>query len=234
MSARARQIERFFIDHYTRLKAGDIPSFKIQFYPYANLNHTVRVRQGKVVVRISDILSDAPAEVVGAVLAILLYRLFRRSVPLHQRQLYRAYVSGESVRQQTRHVQATRGRKQLTSPAGRAFNLVPLFEALNAAYFQGQLRVRHLAWSRRRSRTALGHYDSIHDAIVINRRLDHASVPQFVLEYVLYHEMLHAHLRDDSCRGRRRLHHRSFREAEKKFCQYAQAVQFISDRYANS
>lgn len=234
MNAPAQQIEQLFIDHYTRLKEGEIPSFKIQFYPYANLNHTIRVRQGKVVVRISDILSDAPAEVVGAVLAILLYRLFRRSVPRQDRQLYQAYVSGESVRHRIRHVQATRGRKQLTPPAGHIFNLVHLYDELNAAYFQGQLRVRHLSWSRRRSRTVLGHYDAIHDAIVINRRLDHASVPRFVLEYVLYHEMLHAHLHDDSCVGRRRMHHRAFREAEQKFCRYAQAVEFISARYANS
>jgi hypothetical protein len=43
----------------------------------------------------------------------------------------------------------------------------------------------------------------VHDAIVISRTLDSAEIPQFILEYVLYHEMLHVRHAPRLINGRR-------------------------------
>ncbi len=84
-----------------------------------------------------------------------------------------------------------------------------------------------LVWSQRRHRTVLGHYDPAHDAIVLNRGLDDHQVPAWVLEYVLFHEMLHAHLGEQTCGGQRFVHHAEFREAEKRFVEFDKAKKFI-------
>lgn len=220
-------LEHFFREHYERLKGGPVPPFSIQFYPYRNLNHTIRIRQGRILVRLSDVLADAPLEVVTAILAILLGKLFRKPVAPSCRETYRRYILLEPVRQKTRRLQQMRGQKHLTSPRGRFFDLAEIFAQLNDQYFSGSLQVRRLSWSRQRSIRTLGHYDPAHGTIVVSRRLDEPSIPRCVVEYVVYHEMLHAFLGDRTCDGRRRAHHRAFREAEPRFEHHAEAQRFL-------
>ena len=51
---------------------------------------------------------------------------------------------------------------------------------------------RSRAWLERRAwRTQLGCFDPALNQIVLNRRLDHGAIPEYVVAYVLYHEMLH-------------------------------------------
>jgi len=48
-----------------------------------------------------------------------------------------------------------------------------------------------MSWSPSKTRRILGHYDPAHNAIVISRIFDHASIPRYAVEYIVYHEMLH-------------------------------------------
>ena len=67
---------------YTRLGCqGRPPQFVVEFYPYANLMHTIRVREEVAQVRLCDALRGAPLEVFEAAAAILLSRVYRRRAP---------------------------------------------------------------------------------------------------------------------------------------------------------
>ncbi len=60
-----------------------------------------------------------------------------------------------------------------------------------------------------------GTYDPKHHLIRINRLLDHPAVPATFLSFLVYHEHLHAVLPPHyDASGRRRAHHRAFRQAE--------------------
>ena len=39
----------------------------VQFFPFANVNNTIRLREGKLLVRLSDLLEGAPDPVLCAV-----------------------------------------------------------------------------------------------------------------------------------------------------------------------
>jgi len=69
--------------------------------------------------------------------------------------------------------------------------------------------------------------DGILDQILINPRLDRAEVPAFVVEYVLYHEMLHVKhpLRAASCGLQ--AHSAEFRREEKRFLECERARRFL-------
>jgi hypothetical protein len=95
--------------------------------------------------------------------------------------------------------------------------LEALFRELNARYFQGELPLPHLGWSRRASRTLLGHYDPVHNAVVLSRVLDRPCVPVDAVRYVLFHEMLHVRYPAEHRQGRRCIHTKEFREAEQMF-----------------
>lgn len=223
-------LERTFQENYRRLKGQAAPSFSVQFYPYRNLTNTIRSRDGCILVRISDILEEAPEPILSALIVILLHKLCRRRVPSAQLAVYRGYVNEPEVRAKTDATRRLRGRKHFGTPAGEIFDLARLFEQLNTEYFDRRVEVAHLSWSLRVSRRVLGHFDPAHRAIVINRKLDHPLVPESVVQYVLYHEMLHALFGiEHSAEGRRHCHHARFRQEERRFAHYARAQQFIRE-----
>ncbi len=86
-----------------------------------------------------------------------------------------------------------------------------------------------LRWSRHRSRTMLGHFDSAHNTIMISRRLDSPRLPRYVIEYLIYHEMLHLKYPVEYCDGRRRVHSRQFRGDERRFRRYEQARRALKE-----
>ncbi len=68
--------DRIFHRIFTRLGCqGRPPNFVVELYPYANLAHTMRLRQETAHVRLSDILRDAPVPVIEAAAAILLAQM---------------------------------------------------------------------------------------------------------------------------------------------------------------
>jgi predicted metal-dependent hydrolase len=122
-------------------------------------------------------------------------------------------------------------RPGAAGPQGRHFDLEKLFEELNARYFDGKLRRPHIGWSNRSWRRQFGCYDPGPNHILLNRRMDRPGVPQFAVEYVLFHEMLH--VKHPTRRSGCSLvsHSREFREEEKRFAEFERARQVL-DRLA--
>ena len=212
-----------------RHRTKPLPPLAAEFYPYADLNHTIRLRDGRIYLRISDIMIDAPVWALQAIVAIMLLKLERRKIDPRLQAAYRAYAESREVRETVHRIRRARGRKIACLKEGRFFDLQGSFDRLNAHYFAGGLCVSTLTWSRRKTRRILGHYDRCHDVIVISRSLDAAWVPPLLFEFILFHEMLHAHLGDRHYAGKRYSHHREFRTAEKKFESYREAQRLMKE-----
>jgi hypothetical protein len=221
--------ERLFQRIYTRLGCqGRPPRFVVEYHPYSNLTHTIRLRDDTAYVRLSDALGDAPRPIVEAVAAVLLSRLYRRRAPIELLESYRHFSYARSTRQRLLQLRRLRARRLEHRPAGKHHNLLVLFDRLNRQYFNGALVTPHLAWSSRAWRRQLGCFDPALNQIVMNRRLDRPSVPEYVVAYVVYHEMLHVKhpVRFSHCR--RESHSARFRKEEKRFAEYGPALKFLS------
>ena len=204
-----------------------MPAVRVEFRPFTNLNSRIRLREGRLVVGISDLLRDAPSPVIESLLWILLAKLYRRPIPAESQQCYREYVNREELRQDLGTMRQARGRKQIAAPAGVCFDLVEVFETVNQQHFAGVVSRPQLGWSPQRARTLLGHYDPHHHAIVLSRLLDHPRVPRLVVDFVMYHEMLHIQIPVVQRGARRSIHPPEFREAERQFPAYAEAKAFL-------
>lgn len=181
-----------FTRMFTRLGcSGRPPQFVVEFYPYAGLVQTIRLRDDVAFVRFSDLMQSAPPRVLEAAAAILLAKLYRRRVPHDLRDLYREFSLAQSMRRRVHHLRRRRARRVTLPPAGVHHDLDPLFDQLNRDYFAGSLRRPQLGWSARPWGKQLGCFDPALDQIVLSSRLDRPAVPRYVVEYVLYHEMLH-------------------------------------------
>jgi len=213
---------------YTRLGCqGRPPHFVVEFYPYANLMHTIRVREDTAQVRLSDLVRGAPLEVLEATAAVLLARVYRRRMPRELQQIYRGFSLAQGTRRRILRVRRVRGRRIEHHPHGDFHDLARLFARLNRRYFAARLHRPRLGWSARAWRSQLGCFDPALDQIVLNRRLDRESVPRYVIEYVLFHEMLHVKhpIRAAACGLQ--AHSVEFREEERRYAHYEKARRFL-------
>jgi hypothetical protein len=206
-----------------------LPVLRVEFRRFANADSFIRLENGCIEVRISDLLAGAPAPVMEALAHILLGKLYRKPVPRLYAYRYRLYLNRRDMRRQAHLVRQIRGRKFISGPQGAHHNLEEIFERLNAQFFDGMLGRPQLGWSRGASRSMLGHFDPSHNAIIISRILDQprAPAPVVALEYVMFHEMLHLRYPVDHVALRRRVHTREFREAEKEFPQLKEAKEIL-------
>jgi hypothetical protein len=193
------------------------PQVSVQFRRYAGAKAQIQLRDSILSVRVSDSLQEAPVEIQEALAHILLAKLFRRPVPAASRERYRKYLNRGDVRRELEQVRAQRGRKRIAEPQGTVYDLTEVFDTLNLRYFFGLMARPALGWSLQVSRTLLGHYDSAHHAIVLNRTLDRAEVPRLAVEYVMYHEMLHLRHPVEHQGARRCVHTPAFKLEEKRF-----------------
>jgi len=213
---------------FTRIGCdGRPPHFQVEFYPYSSLVLTIRRREESVYVRFSDLLKRAPFEVLEGAAALLLSRVYRRKVPRALVQQYLEYARSDRVRGRINQMRSRRVRRVPTLAQGRHHDLATLFQQLNQRYFGGQLERPHIGWSTRSWRRQFGCYDPGPNQIVLNRRMDGPGIPQFVVEYVLYHEMLHVKhpTRRSGCSLLS--HSPEFRAEEKRFAQFKIARKFL-------
>ena len=204
------------------------PPISIEFFPFANVNNTIRLRHGALFVRLSDLLEGAPVPELRAIAHILLAKMYRRPIDRAQAARYRKYIASHEIVRKAHLVRQMRGRKLLRSPRGHFYDLDAIFEDLNTRFFNGLMARPRMSWSQSKTRRILGHYDPAHNAIVVSRIFDHPRVPRCAVEYIVYHEMLHLK-HPVKLRGSRRcVHSREFLAEENLFPHAQQAKAFLA------
>jgi len=222
-------LDAVFLRVFRRLRLRrETPVFRATFYPSAGLRSTIKVKDRHLVeARVSDLLAEARPLVIEALAEILLTRLFRSRTSREARECYQAWAHSPAVQRRIDEVRRERGRKLLLPPYGRRFNLKEVFTDLNRRFFAGEIEGVRIGWSPSRSRTSLGHYDSSHRTITITRWLDSPRVPRYVVEYLVFHEMLHVRIPVEHRNQRRVVHSAEFVAAERAFPDYARAARWL-------
>lgn len=121
---------------------------------------------------------------------------------------------------------------------GNVYHLGNIYNKLNREYFDGKLDLL-ITWfgkplQRNRSRVTFGLYHDQLRLIKINRLMDTPSFPEYVVAFVVYHEMLHhvcPSYYDE--KGRHQIHSKEFKEEEKRFKYYDLANDWIKKNQGN-
>jgi hypothetical protein len=219
------ELELIFATAHRQLRPRTpVPEIRIEFFPFAGLNHTARLHQNRLAVRLSDIFTNAPTEVYQSLAFILLARLYRKTIDALYYRTYRSFILADDIQKKARLARAQRSRRvRLTSARGRHVDLELLFNRLNHEYFRGSIAQPRLSWSVGKSRYVLGRYDATHNVIFISRIFDTQNLPSYVIEYVLFHEMLHLKHQSRIHASRMMVHTPEFKAEEKTFCDYERA-----------
>ena len=225
----AEELSELFREVHGELFPGTEHRIVAVYYPYSSIKSTIRRRNGILYARVSDALRGAPQEVKRALAAILLSMNRRTECPREHRRLYRDYVNSPEVTTMHHAVRRSRARKVISGHAGRFHDLGASFRRVNARYFGNELKRPRLSWSRERTRRLLGREDEALNAVVISKSLDSEGVPDYVVDYIMYHELLHTRHPGVYTRGRLRVHTREFRAEEGRFAELRAAKRWLGE-----
>jgi hypothetical protein len=182
-----------------------------------------RAPWGAATVRAARMFLDAPEDVWRAV-AVCVRRRERRAW-----RRIREFINEVGAPRPLPHSSAPKRPARIVS-SGHVYDLAAIARRVNARYFGGAVSAA-ITWGRAshrrpRWRITFGNYQHSRNLIRIHPRLDDARVPAFFVEYIVFHEMLHAAMGESggSGKGRRVIHSREFRQRERAFEGYAQAL----------
>ena len=125
-------------------------------------------------------------------------------------------------------------RKTAIRTEGSHHDLQEIYHSINREYF-GERVSAAITWGAGRPRYAaakrtLGSYSYRSNIIRINPLLDSKTVPAYYMEFIVYHEMLHADIGIKKKNGRRIIHAGEFRKREKEFRDYKKAAEWEKKR----
>lgn len=217
-------LQRHFSEVCRSLGKEDVSA---RFHPYTELKHSWCSVGDQLEFKVSDYLDGSPDDVLESMAWYLLCRAFRRKCPEGMSDRYLAYAFSPELWIRNKDLYLSRARSLSFESRGEVRDLDTVFRYVNSFYFKGELPYPTLAWSSESPRTRLGFYFAQLNLLVANRVLDSERVPRYVLEFVVYHELLH-HIDAGGSSPRKRVHHtRSFKEQEMAFSHYEDAEQWL-------
>jgi len=197
------------------------------FHSYTELKHSWCSRGDRIEFKVSDYLDGSPDDVIESMAWYLVCRAFRKRCPEGKADLYLNYARSPELWMRNKSTYMSRSRNLSFEPKGDVRNLDSVFRYVNTCYFQGHLPFPTLAWSTESPRTRLGFYFAPLNLLAANKVMDSERVPRYVLEFVVYHELLH-HLNAGRRYPGRQVHHtKSFRDHEKAFSHYEDAERWL-------
>ena len=129
------------------------------------------------------------------------------------------------IHENMKYIRDRTSKPNTINSKGKNYNLIHIFGSLNKKYFGERIK-SSITWGMKRYRwykgkRTLGSYDFISDMIRINPFLDKKSVPRYFVEFIVYHEMIHAdmHPKKDA-----RIHTKEFKRREQLFEKYGKAI----------
>lgn len=182
----------------------------------------VQWKQGYTSVSLHRLFVGAPGEVIDSLASYL------RGEEQKLAPAIKAYIEQEIASIDY----SARIDRDCLRPVGVVYDLQKIYNRVNQEYFEGKLSL-FITWhgaARQRFGKSItfGLYDETMKLIRVHRVLDHPEVPQSVVEFVVYHEMLHHVCRpyvDE--KGINRVHHPLFRAKEKEHHHYGVATEWI-------
>lgn len=205
--------------------------FVVKYYSYAGLKSRIKLEsrfmKKKFFIKLSDGFVDFPETFHVALAHILISKIMRCECPLSYKRIYRKWVNLESSENIHMDLKRSRGHSIKDCPEGKVYDLSDSFSRMNKYYFDGVLSVPVLKWGNVITSRKFGHYDPSNHVIHVSKTLDSENVPLFVVDFVMYHEMLHIVVGSKKKRCNRVVHSAEFRGLEKKYESFDEAKAFL-------
>jgi hypothetical protein len=117
--------------------------------------------------------------------------------------------------------------KKQTKEKNSVYDLEKFFFELNEKYFHNEIKKPLLKWSKKNNYCKFGEYIPTKHEIIISKSLDNPKIPELLVKYILYHEMLHIKYPTKLTESGFNIHHQEFKFHEKKYENYQEAEKLL-------
>jgi predicted metal-dependent hydrolase len=218
------QLEKLFIAVQKKHFKKNHKNIDVDYYPFRSLKHTIEWTPWRIRIRINQQFSNAPQQIIEDLAILLLAKVYKVKNIKEARARYNDYV--ENLKKSLPPKKYN--RLDFYKAQGKVYDLLKIFKQLNELYFSNSLKPPVLGWSRNKSYRRLGFYDQERNLLVVSRNFDQKNVPEDIIRYLVYHEMLHMQYPSIQKNGRRIVHSRQFRETEKQYPQYEDIQKWLN------
>ncbi len=165
-------------------------SVKAEFTPFKEFKVRWQRSAGWAEFQVSDYLMDADEMMMEGLARVLFNRISKGKRSNYPDELREWMTSQDFVRKK-QPVYLRRSRNLSRSGQGRHYDLQDSYERLIAAGLVERDDEAFLSWTSRPNLRRVGYCSVLMKVIAVSSALDDEVVPEFVTEYVLYHELLH-------------------------------------------
>jgi len=223
---RAKQL---FIEESEVFNAGSKKEILFEIKNYSSIKYTIRGKGNKILFWIGDIFLLSDQYTFRAICRKMWHHYKGEKEDERDNHLYLDFVHDPLIQKKWQKLRLERGRgKQILPPKGRHHDLEKILSKVRNIQFQGMKELPDIAWSKRAARKRYAHYDSLYNIIVISRILDSLKVPSYVLEFIIFHELLHVKMGIGKVKSKRRIHTPLFRKLERGHPFYKKTKSFLS------
>lgn len=195
----------------------------VELYPYSSSLFQIEMKHNAFVIKLHECfitMTDEDVEAFGGHFGKRNWKTAGEVLkPITSRsntQLFLKYFGQNSPAQVIR-----------CEPHGKNFDLAQIFDQVNQRCFSGKISSPQLRWSSRPNRNRMGSYDHRNDILMVNCALDRPDTPAYVIDFIIYHELLHKVLGVKVQNGRHAAHTSDFHYMEKKHPHYEEAQAWL-------
>jgi hypothetical protein len=194
------------------------------FAPYKEFKSTWQRLGKEVSFEISDYLGGARPEVLGDFAQALYDRIERRTPACVYSPRLKAYLESDDFVRRNQAAYIKRSRNLTKSAHGRHFDLQETYGRLVDGGIVSPSKGVSLNWTRSDNRMRVGYCSVLMRVVAISSLLDNEKVPDFVHEYVLYHELLHL---EDGLSDGHRHHPPEFKVRERQHPKWRESEEWL-------
>ncbi|MFA6888997.1 MAG: SprT-like domain-containing protein [Candidatus Woesearchaeota archaeon] len=191
-------IERAFKELYPDKQFAYVPVMKYSG-KFNSFNGNIRLSFNRLEIHMGKSWKGVSDEIQIGLIQSLMGKVFKKKINTTNIELYTSFLKNVHI---------------ALPKESESELLVQKFNKINEQFFDGFLDQSSLKWGTFSTRK-LGHYEYGSDTIVLSKYLENA--PEEMLEYVLYHEMLHKKHKFSHKNGRSLHHSTAFRIDEARF-----------------
>ena len=183
--------------------------------------YKARIRPELITIQLSEAFINAEDNILEAVMQAILIKKTPET-----KLVIRHFSSSEAYREIILELDLI-AQVSSENAQGDYYDLDELFLSVSQEYLKLSFVKPRLCWNSILTKRKLGHYEPAKDRVVLSPILDNKNIPCFVVEFILYHELLHKYHGSEWVNGKRMVHTPAFRHSEKKFRFYDQAIAFL-------
>ncbi|AGI48120.1 hypothetical protein TALC_01131 [Thermoplasmatales archaeon BRNA1] len=174
--------------------------------------------------KVSDYLEDAPEGVFDSLAESLFGRICGENTGYSQE--LKSWVTRPGFVRDKQMIYVRRCRTILRTPAGDSRDLNESYRRLCDAGLLEYDPEIYLTWARAIDDDPVGHCSVLMKFVSISKILDSENVPEYVLDYCLYHELCHILLGFDP---EGKMHSKKYSEIESRYPMMADALQYLRE-----